>query len=501
VRSVPELYERSRALLSEKALICVFTHCLSPLQLVKILNKIAGPPPGFRPESIPPTDIIRDALGFYREEPHTGHLMISALNKKTDSLAEDVGRIPAKMLSAHYPLRILRDMMRDFTIGRLIWALLRDERPEAEALLKRALSQVDKRPGKRGSLKKTPATPLEKRVREALWVPPAGKGFEERVKMTRDFLDDLSREYRSLFHQARRSEEKEGRAHEETKSARMELEEALREKNILSAKCRDLESRLHALEAKPSRVSDIEQKLKRVVKEKDKLEYEVAKMRRERESEAREMKALEQKMKRVETERDALASDFREARERESSLMQKIGILEKELGSLKTRVHAMPRQEPQKKREYREQRVGVFVDGLACYGSARALYGKKIDYRSLLEKVLDMRIRSVTIVYLLEADFSRLESLRQVLRSQGFLVKPMRIKWENEVMADIMSNIDRLDTVVTCTGKPPSSRFRETLGQTGKSIEIYAFERDQDPQSESGIEDISYFGEDVLLSS
>lgn len=500
MRSTPELYERSLSILTEGVLMCVLTDCFSPQELVKLLNKVAAPRPGFRPGSIPTVEIALDALDFYIDDPGAAHSMITALNKKTDALARDIARTQAGELSSHYPLKAIRGMMQDFTIGRFVWALLRDERPEADELLKKVLAQMGKRPRGGKPLRKIPAKIPERRQRQRVWVSPAGEPFEEKVKKSKEFLDEIAGEYRALYHQVKRSQEKERKAHEEIKSARKDLEEALREKNVLSGKCRELESRLHALETQPVLGFDIEQKLKRIAKEKEKLEYEVAKMRKERESELQKWQALEQKSRGLEGERDELAREMGEVRQRESSLRQKIGALEKELGSLKARAKAVPKQEHQKKREYWEQRVGIFVDGLTCYASARALYGKKVDYRGLLEKVLDMRIRNISVVYLLEADFPRLESLRQVLRSQGFLVKPMKLRWENEVTMDIMNNIDRLDTVVTCTGRPPSLRFREALEKTGKRIECYAFERGENSAPDGNEDDISYLGEDVLLS-
>jgi hypothetical protein len=499
MRSVTELYERSLATLPDWALMCVLTDCFSPQELMRIMNRIAAPRPGFRAVSIPAVDTVLNALDLYMDDPSAAHVMIAALNRNTDPLRKEIAGIEAGELSSHYPLKAIRSMMQHFTIGKFVWALLRDERPEADALLKRILPRIRKGPWKMKPSRTHAKAPRKTQGGHAA-ILPAGEEFEKKVKESKEFLDEVAGEYRTLYHQAKRVEEKEARAHEEIKSARRMLDEALREKNILSGKCRELEGRVHALESQPALGADIEQKMKRTAKEKEKLEYEIAKMRRERESEIQQLRALEQKVRDARAEKDELESKLREVRQREASLVQKVGAIEKELGSLRARAHTVPKQEAQKKREYWEQRVGVFVDGLTCYASARALYGRKIDYRSLLAKVLDMRIRSTSIIYLLETDFARLENLRQALRAQGFLVKPMKIKWENEVMADIMSNIDRLDTVVTCTGRRPSPRFSETLEKTGKRIEYWAFEGEEGLPEEDGASDVVYFGQEVLLS-
>ncbi len=502
MRSIPELYERSLSLLSDGDLLFVLTDCLSPQELVKLINKFAEPPPGFRPESIPLVDTALDALDFYMDDPGAGHLMISSLNKKTAALTRDIGNIEAKDLRKRFPPRIIRGMIEDFTVGRLLWALLRDERPEAEALLKKVKSQLQKESGKKAS-KKSPAKSRGSKPGKSAPVPPADEDFEERVKKSKEFLDDLANEYRSVFHQVKRSQEKEKKSREKMKTARRELQEVLRERKLLSEKCRGLEDRIRSLEARPAPAAGDGKKLKRALKEKEKLEYEVAKLKEAGEIGKRELTALEQKWRNLVSERDGLMGAVGNAKERESALLKKIGELERELDSLKARARAASKKDRPEKREYWKQRIGVFVDGFSCFRSARALYGRKIDYRSLLEKVLDMRIRSISVVYLPASDFARLDNLRQFLVSLGLTVKPMKINWENEAIRDIMNHSDRLDTIVTCTGNTPSRQFLEAVGKTGKRIEIHCFEREGAGERASigsaAGDEISRLGEEVLL--
>ncbi|MBS3778331.1 MAG: NYN domain-containing protein, partial [Candidatus Thermoplasmatota archaeon] len=77
---------------------------------------------------------------------------------------------------------------------------------------------------------------------------------------------------------------------------------------------------------------------------------------------------------------------------------------------------------------HKHQRIGVFVDVQNMYYSARNLYKKKVDFKSLLKDVIADRKLIRAIAYVIKADVKDESQFYDALERMGFEVKAKDIQ-------------------------------------------------------------------------
>jgi len=111
---------------------------------------------------------------------------------------------------------------------------------------------------------------------------------------------------------------------------------------------------------------------------------------------------------------------------------------------------------------HKHQRIGVFVDVQNMYYSARNLYKKKVDFKSLLKDAISDRKLIRAIAYVIKADVKDETNFYDALERMGFEVKAKDIQvfydgskkgdWDVGIAMDIMRLAPKLDVVVLVSG-------------------------------------------------
>lgn len=135
---------------------------------------------------------------------------------------------------------------------------------------------------------------------------------------------------------------------------------------------------------------------------------------------------------------------------------------------------------------YQGQRVGVFVDVQNLYYSARNIYKKKVNFRSILNHAAKGKSLIRAIAYVIKADVKEEANFFDALRSIGFEVKAKDLQvfyggakkgdWDIGISMDMIELAPKLDVVVLVSGDgdfiPLVKHVKSALGCF---IELMAF--------------------------
>jgi uncharacterized LabA/DUF88 family protein len=112
--------------------------------------------------------------------------------------------------------------------------------------------------------------------------------------------------------------------------------------------------------------------------------------------------------------------------------------------------------------QFKEQRVGVLVDIQNLYYSAKALYGKKVNFQKVLEEAVGDRKLIRAIAYGIKTLEGQEEKFFEALEKQGFEVKTKDLQifpggtkkgdWDVGITVDAIKLSNSLDVIVLVSG-------------------------------------------------
>lgn len=136
--------------------------------------------------------------------------------------------------------------------------------------------------------------------------------------------------------------------------------------------------------------------------------------------------------------------------------------------------------------KFKEQRVGVLVDIQNMYYSAKALYGKKANFKKILEEAISGRKPIRAIAYGVRTTEGLEQKFFDALEKQGFEVKTKDLQifpggmkkadWDVGIAVDAIKISKSVDVIILVSGDgdyiPMVEYVRNT---TGCRVEIVAF--------------------------
>jgi len=137
--------------------------------------------------------------------------------------------------------------------------------------------------------------------------------------------------------------------------------------------------------------------------------------------------------------------------------------------------------------QYSEQRVGVFVDVSNLYYSARVMYNRKVNFKTVLREVVGDRKLIRAIAYVIKAESPEEQKFFDALDSIGFEVKSKELQvfygghkkgdWDVGIAMDTIRLAPKLDVVVIVSGDGDFIPLVEHLKSIGQKAEVVAFGR------------------------
>jgi len=138
--------------------------------------------------------------------------------------------------------------------------------------------------------------------------------------------------------------------------------------------------------------------------------------------------------------------------------------------------------------QYKEQRIGVFVDIQNLYYSAKYLYKSRVDFASVLREATKNRKLIRAIAYVIKTDELKEKSFFDALEKIGYEIKAKELQvfyggakkgdWDVGIAMDTIELAPKLDTVVLVSGDgdyiPLVKHLKYALGCR---VEVVAFGR------------------------
>jgi uncharacterized LabA/DUF88 family protein len=133
----------------------------------------------------------------------------------------------------------------------------------------------------------------------------------------------------------------------------------------------------------------------------------------------------------------------------------------------------------------KEQRVGVFIDVQNLYYSAQAIYGKKVNFKNILEDIVAGRPLVRATAYAVKADATYEQTFFSALEGMGIEVKlkdlqifyggQKKADWDVGLAVDTIKQAPKLDTVIICSGDGDFGDVVQYLMFLGCRVEVAAF--------------------------
>ena len=133
----------------------------------------------------------------------------------------------------------------------------------------------------------------------------------------------------------------------------------------------------------------------------------------------------------------------------------------------------------------KQQRVGVFIDVQNMYYSAKALYGKKVDFGKILEVALQDRILVRAIAYVIKSESEQEQPFFESLKKRGLELRIKELQtfldgnkkgdWDVGIAMDVMRLASKLDVVCLVSGDGDFAELLKHVKSLGCKAEALAF--------------------------
>lgn len=131
------------------------------------------------------------------------------------------------------------------------------------------------------------------------------------------------------------------------------------------------------------------------------------------------------------------------------------------------------------------QRVGVFVDVQNMYYSAKALYGKKVDFGKIVDLAAAERTLIRAIAYVIRTETKQEQSFIESLEKRGLEIRAKDLQtfyggakkgdWDVGIAMDIMRLAGKLDVVALVSGDGDFAELLKHVKALGCRAEVVAF--------------------------
>ncbi|WP_029521115.1 NYN domain-containing protein [Persephonella sp. IF05-L8] len=169
---------------------------------------------------------------------------------------------------------------------------------------------------------------------------------------------------------------------------------------------------------------------------------------------------------------------------------------------------------------YRNQRVAIFLDIQNLYYSARDAFNRKVNFESVLHKVLNDRVLIRAIAYLVKLQGVDQKGFINTLKHIGYQVRvkepkifkrldeegnlwtTVKADWDMGIAMDAISLAEKIDVAVLASGDGDFADLVRYLHTKGVKVEIAAFKQTAAKELVEIADefiDLTIFGEDIFL--
>ncbi len=473
-------------LIGTEGLNFLITETLSQKEIIKWLNNYGVAYPGQRIDKIPTPILTVDLAELLQKEPlkELVHYFDRASEAEL-ALVKSLNKTELKNLSQR-----TQEFIENEQVGRILWALATDSRPEA-------LKQIPKIINK--SLKLIPSFLARTKIR-----------FQE----TPDQMEDEGTTDRieQLEKELAQEQEKVNALKNEREKLRQELVvlghkkgELQREKESLIQIQNRLQSEIATLRNEIALRQRDKETIRELEKENKRLHYELEKMK--------DLSNTDSFLAQVTNLLEKIHRDWTQYQMQSMKQTQEILVslreLDREIKGMKPFLTRLDKtKEPS---ELKRSRVGLFVDTQNIFYAAKDLYQNIVDYEKLKSYVIRDRICHSAIAYVVAAPDFNQSGFTNYLTRLGFEVKtqPLIVRGDGSKKGDVDVNIaidilgmaDKFDILALVSGDGDFVSLLNQLKAKGKKVEVYSFQETTSFRLKEVCDEFYPLGEEVLSST
>jgi len=156
-------------------------------------------------------------------------------------------------------------------------------------------------------------------------------------------------------------------------------------------------------------------------------------------------------------------------------------------------------------------RVGIFVDVQNMFYAAKKLDGARLDYDSMLDRIVSHRRLIKAVAYIVESSEIDQSGFISVLEKKGYQVRRKELKsfmdgtakgdWDMGMAIDILEMSDHLDVVALVTGDGDFVSLVRLVKKLGPIVELYAFGHNLSSELKETSDKFFEIGSELLLKN
>jgi len=433
--------------------------------------------------------------------------LINVLDEENAAVIEAVSQAPDK--GAAFFIPNVDSLLSSGQAGKMLWALVRDDRPQVNEYAAQLTAEIEKFLKKGPSGNELAAKGKKKPLRPAGVKNQIAKLLRHISILERD-RDSGKETCRFLERENKRLVEKNSAQQAQLDELRHSSGELAREKGLLNKLAEKSEDEIARLgkqiaELKNAMAVGPKMRLKAAIRHLEKenkgLAYALEKERQQ----------MNEKVKLLEEELFRLKHDFQEMRQEKEVLSSQIEEEKQKCAALRTEHQPIPeKREPPAPKE-KGMRLGIFIDNQNVYYSARAHFGRKLDYQKLLPALVKNRHLVKALCYVVEQPEGGQENFIAMLKSSGYTVRTRELirradgsakgNWDIGIAADVITMVDKnsLDVVVLVTCDGDFVDLIKLLAVKGVRTEVVGFSTNMAMALKAEADDYYFITEDLML--
>jgi|GEM_PF-3814113 len=499
------MQQKIRQFLNKTYLGWVIIDSLPRARIIPLMSRLGIHYKGIRLESIPPQDLAYDLAEDAFADIGIMSALIKVLNDENFDVMEMISNTAKNEVES-----LAFDFNRLFSSikpGRMLWALISDSRPDVNGLTEKLAVAIERfveegapvGNNASGDNKKAGLSSLKKEIKRL----SAGILALEREKVSRaQMCAELNQENKRLLN-------KNIAQHSIIAELRRLCGGFAKEKGILNKQIHKHKDEIEvlkrqAVELKDRMAAGPKMRLKAVIhrlqKENGSLAYSLEKERRD----------LNEKASLIEKESLRLKQELKETAQKNTELSAQLEAEKQRCGLLqKEREPDLITKEPPAPKE-KGRRVGIFIDNQNVYYSARAHFGKKVDFQKLLAVLVKDRHLVKAICYIVTQPEKNQERFIAMLKNSGFTVRTRELirradgsakgNWDIGIAADVITMVEKnsLDVVVLVTCDGDFVDLVKLLSAKGVRVEVAGFTMNMAMSLKTSADEYYFITEDLM---
>ncbi|MBW7995575.1 MAG: NYN domain-containing protein [Candidatus Glassbacteria bacterium] len=154
-------------------------------------------------------------------------------------------------------------------------------------------------------------------------------------------------------------------------------------------------------------------------------------------------------------------------------------------------------------------RVGVFIDVQNMFYAAKKLDGARLDYESILDRIVGRRRQIMALAYIVESPDIDQSGFISLLKKKGYQVRRKELKsfsdgtakgdWDMGIAIDIIEAAPDLDVVALVSGDGDFVSLVQLVKRLGPVVELYAFNHNLSGELRETADKFNEIGSEMLL--